>query len=272
MDVLIKNEILFCTKKMSRPNAMPGLIDSSRKFNVDDDIPRCVEGEVNGEVDDQVDKDPQQIEGEVKDIISKLEEVAQNMKKTEKKILCDFCKKFCKVVRCCGGCFKVKYCTEECQRYDWIKHKYPCKLIQPLRGQPGYNDRLTIGSYLQSILYHHGKRYLSTSQPGAVAFVMYPASKKDFLESKLQNTNTSASWIMDPTGKFAMHYFCLPLVALRSQQGPGGFNLYFNDFCGNPMIYDYFIPVVEMRYITDDKGILEPSSLSYCILSASFVQ
>ncbi len=40
---------------------------------------------------------------------------------------CAFCSKSAEVLKRCGRCKKVKYCSVDCQKEDWDSHKNRCK-------------------------------------------------------------------------------------------------------------------------------------------------
>jgi len=202
------------------------------------------------------------------DFLQKLQECADKIKKShvpDKKCYC--CQQLFPTILSCEGCFKAKYCSKVCQNKDWSTHKLICKLIQPLRGKPGYNDRLKLTDYMQSVLYTHGKRYLKKSQRGALAFSIYPMAKKEYVEKLIENTKTSAACVVDPLGQFVMHYFCIPLSALKFHYLKDCFDVNFIKFCENPLVHKkHFIPVLEFKFTPDEKGRSEVSSFSYCIL------
>lgn len=42
--------------------------------------------------------------------------------------ICGTCGKSDETIKMCNGCYKVSYCSRECQLVDWIHHKENCYL------------------------------------------------------------------------------------------------------------------------------------------------
>jgi len=184
-------------------------------------------------------------------VLQHLEQAAEVLKHEKMSVTCHNCRKLFQKSRTkvCSACYKARYCSVECQEYNWIDHKQRCKLVRPLRGRPGYNDRILATTYAYSTLYNHGKRYLSQNKMGCLAFCTYPVSKRAWLEAKLEQTPTSASWIQDPVEKCLYHFFILPLAAMQenSEAGFGGFDPEFVRFCSDYRTFRHYIPMVQMK-------------------------
>jgi hypothetical protein len=43
----------------------------------------------------------------------------------------------------CGGCRSVKYCTRDCQKNDWQRHKQQCRAIQAGASEDAVPQNLT---------------------------------------------------------------------------------------------------------------------------------
>ncbi len=39
---------------------------------------------------------------------------------------CDYCMKVNESMKTCGKCRNIRYCSNECQKEDWAKHKMSC--------------------------------------------------------------------------------------------------------------------------------------------------
>uniref|UniRef100_A0A6B2LKR4 MYND-type domain-containing protein n=1 Tax=Arcella intermedia TaxID=1963864 RepID=A0A6B2LKR4_9EUKA len=57
---------------------------------------------------------------------SQPKEVSQPKETPKVALLCQTCKSSSNLKQC-GNCFKVAYCSRECQRIDWVHHKPICK-------------------------------------------------------------------------------------------------------------------------------------------------
>jgi hypothetical protein len=205
-------------------------------------------------------------------LLDHLESVAETIKSETKSVACAGCRKFFTKheTKICGGCRKSRYCSDTCQKDNWICHKQRCRLVRPLRGRPGYNDRIKATNFAYSSLYNHGKRYLSQNKKGCVCFSTYPLSKRPWLEAKLEQTQTSASWIQDPIEKCLYHFFILPLSAMKedSEAGFGGFDPQFVRLCSDYRTFRHYIPMVQMK-LEQPLGTVEPEVTSLLYFAVS---
>ncbi|CAF1081408.1 unnamed protein product, partial [Brachionus calyciflorus] len=69
---------------------------------------------------------------------------------------CDYCFKKCSNLRRCSQCKFMSYCTQECQKADWLVHKYECKKFSELsKSKPNtlklFNDVL-IRAFLRTLI------------------------------------------------------------------------------------------------------------------------
>lgn len=191
-------------------------------------------------------------------LMSMLEIKARQLKSEQNKTSCAKCNQrlSLKKTKLCGGCFKIFYCSADCQRGHWSDHKQACKILRPLRKKPqwGYNDRMQVSRFAMTTLYHHGQRYLTSSRPGTVVFCQYPLSKKDYVRTKLYQSCSSANWVQDPVGQCILHFFIIPLRSMESHTVSdvvgfdfGGFDPLFIQFCQNDKVYRHYVPVIKMK-------------------------
>lgn len=211
----------------------------------------------------EVAEDKKQTERERKEMEEKLmkrvESEAKRIKQEIRQISCDMCGKHSKKsVKLCNGCHKAWYCSLSCQQRHWIIHRQACQLLQPLQKMRGFNTLMTKHSkYSQHMMYRHAKRYLSQNKRGCLCYSVFPASRKDWVEAKLKNTNTSAMCFQDPINGRVFHCFIIPASAMKSragvpvsgleEEGFGGIDPKFAELCDNYKTFRHFVPMLNMK-------------------------
>lgn len=91
------------------------------------------------------------------DVILECRPLVHTVKYEFRGICCDFCLKLCPSLKKCSKCSKLFYCGTDCQRKDWMFHKFECpviskyKLLTFERQGFDYMQRMTLRLYLTAV-------------------------------------------------------------------------------------------------------------------------
>lgn len=138
----------------------------------------------------------------------------------------------------CAHCQQVVFCSLTCgAELTRQGHAKACEALQTLkRDCPGYTDVLNLSRLGELKLADHGQKWLSKQTRGCVAYSVYAPNQAP----SIQNRDSVVLWT-DPMEKQVYHVFILPQQAL---EGGPEFPRAWQVFCGNPVIYQYWRPVL----------------------------
>lgn len=72
--------------------------------------------------------------------------------------VCNFCHKISPIVKWCGKCRSIKYCSQECQKEDWDDHKTYCRLFYQNKTTVEYIrlfSTIKMDEFLFALAYHN---------------------------------------------------------------------------------------------------------------------
>lgn len=123
----------------------------------------------------------------------------------------------------CQTCFKVKYCSTDCEVKHSPEHQTLCNLVEHLKANvPGFNHRLFLrtgqdpSSFLPSHeayqqLLTYGQKQLETT-PGAICYTSHPAPKLAEVQARAKKDDLV---ILDPLHQLVLHIFSVNLNRLK---------------------------------------------------------
>lgn len=201
-----------------------------------------------------------------------LNSVAQKVKET-RTVPCSHCGASVPIAQirpCPEKCLKRFYCKEACIVADRKVHQKVCQSVAILRRSPGFRNRFVGSRGAKAILYEFGRAYLSADCKGVVAFTRFPLSRREWLESQLRGTKSTARLWEDPAEKNVIyHYYLMPVSALRADdRTQQDFDESFVSLCE---VFDFgassVIPTIQ--FIPEDPLAkdMEISHLSYFLLT-----
>ena len=123
----------------------------------------------------------------------------------------------------CQTCFKVKYCSTECEVKDSPQHQTLCTLVEHLKANiPGFNHRLFVrngrdpSAFLPSHeayreLLAYGQKQLEKT-PGAICYTTHPAQKLAEIQARAKANDLV---ILDPLHQLVLHIFSVNISCLK---------------------------------------------------------
>lgn len=166
----------------------------------------------------------------------------------------------------CTACFKVKYCSTECEVQHSPAHQTLCALVEDLKRRlSGFNHRLFLrdsGSQASSEafmpshetyqkLYHFGRTHLTQDQArSAICYTTHRVEKLDEVRQKQARAVTPGEVFVDPHHELVIHCFVAHRAHLKSMlKGlPSAQRLLFFSLCERPgLVTELGVPVLYFR-------------------------
>lgn len=159
----------------------------------------------------------------------------------------------------CGSCFKIKYCSVDCEVQHAPHHQTLCALVEQLRAElPGFNHRLFLrhGTDTGALLpthdlyqqvYQLGHRQLTAVPGGALVYTTHAPGKLDALRARAR-PHELVLW--DPCQQLALHVWVMNRSQLKAllRPWPRAPRQLFLTLCQRPQLVTTLgVPVVYLR-------------------------